>query len=80
MTLAFPCSQSLFRRVLLVEDTSESRRMATDFMRLLDTDGDHKVTKEEFAAALEFQNGQSAGSAQRLLAQLVKLAAAPESQ
>ena len=63
-----------------MNDTAESRRLATDFMRVLDTDGDHKVTKEELAAALKVQDGQSAGSAQRLLAQLVKLAAVPESE
>lgn len=63
-----------------MEDREESRRLATDFMRLLDRDGDHKVTRTEFAAALEVQDGHRAGTARTLLVQLVKLANEPDAE
>lgn len=63
--------QALFRRVLMVEDAEESRRMSKEFLRLLDSDGDHKVTEQEFLRALEAQDSQQSGRGAKLLAHLL---------
>ncbi len=63
----------MFRRVLMVADTEDSRQLAKDFIRLVDQDGDRRVSQEEFLDAVSVHDSHATGSGNKILQLLLRL-------